>query len=724
MHGWHGRRKTTSAFLTLALVCGALSMLQSQVAIAATAGSDWSTAIPGYSAWVTATPTGRVIASSCLDEPAKVSPLRVLDSTGAESWRLPDNTEPILECRQGSVGDSAGNIYTVVDSTNIGAVRSYSSTGALRWTSPTGSLQSSIRGVAPVTDNKGAVYFSLWDGRASKIRGYDSLTGTLKFERTYSDVIGMSANATGVAVATGVQDVEYLDAEGNMLKTLNTGDTRAYEAFSTAGSFDGSMFVVGYTACPGPMSVTKFTPSGRSWTWSDKTANACGQTFAVATPNGGVFVSRGAASSEADLASLSADGTVLWQKHSNEYVSQGVVDTNGVLVIPSSYSFDCNSIYACYGAHINFFRQDSAAAERPALDIRAPVNAYAVASLAITAGKLYVSRYRAIEAPAEVSGFAVPGIASDYRLKEPSATSVKVKYVALGDSFSAGEGVAPYWEPENACHRSKSAYAHFVDFPGSSGTRIFAQRNSQNIGWGFQACSGATTSDLLSTGQHGDPLPQLALERSTDTGNVNSLPVDGNTNLVTLTIGGNDVQFSKILEFCFSSSDCTTEKYQGLSLENYVAGRLKALGPKLDQVYAQINLQAPNARILVLGYPQLFPGSPAEQNCAKLAQRKLGRQSVGFSQKEQNFLRGQESRVNQMIADHVSRATSATFVAVDGIFAGHEICGGSGEWINGPTATKGNRWPYIKATTQSFHPNESGHKDGYAKAINLILNGA
>ena len=335
-----------------------------------------------------------------------------------------------------------------------------------------------------------------------------------------------------------------------------------------------------------------------------------------------------------------------------------------------------------------------------------------------------------------IRGFFDVDADGSLELGEPQTTagvtwvrSSGFKYVALGDSFSAGEGITPFLEPTNKCHRSASAYPFFVERPGMPRTRI---RDLAQVGggvqWGFQPCSGATTDAVQSVGWHSDPLPQLAMDRSTDVGNASDLPVDGDTDLVTITIGGNNVGFSDILQFCAYSNDCTTEKYQGRTLEQVVTSRLDALGPKLESTYRQIRAQAPQAAIAVAGYPQLFPQSADEQNCGKISQKNYLRKdgvlfewrSIGFSQPEQNFLRGQTSRLNQTIADRVIRSGVAHFIPVDAIFAGHEICGDDGEWINSPTIVFSEK--KFKANDHSFHPNALGQRDGYAAAINLVLN--
>src|SRR5207244_4344437 len=48
------------------------------------------------------------------------------------------------------------------------------------------------------------------------------------------------------------------------------------------------------------------------------------------------------------------------------------------------------------------------------------------------------------------------------------------KYVALGDSFSAGEGIEPFFEAASyKCHRSTLAYATKVEEPGLVGSSVY-----------------------------------------------------------------------------------------------------------------------------------------------------------------------------------------------------------------------------------------------------------
>lgn len=287
-------------------------------------------------------------------------------------------------------------------------------------------------------------------------------------------------------------------------------------------------------------------------------------------------------------------------------------------------------------------------------------------------------------------------------------------YVALGDSYSSGEGVSPYFEPGNRCDRSTQAYPTLVEVPGS-GTTYFSLRAAPYQNWGFLACAGATTRDVRNA----------QLGKAADQNNTNYLALNSRTSLVTITIGGNDVDFDKVLKFCaVNQSDCANAPYGGQpTLAAWVTRKLDTLASDLTLVYAKIREKAPNARLLVLGYPQLFPASPQEQDCPTLREYELRQGplslTIGFSRAEQNFLRAAETWLNETIATAVAApgAGAGEFVSVDGTFAGHEVCGEQGQWINGLTLDA-SKWPPV--ASGSFHPTEVGQAQ-YAAVINRYL---
>src|SRR5579872_135631 len=89
---------------------------------------------------------------------------------------------------------------------------------------------------------------------------------------------------------------------------------------------------------------------------------------------------------------------------------------------------------------------------------------------------------------ATVAAVAALGAASSTVSGAPSP----LRYIALGDSFSSGEGVEPYrpgtevlGPVPDRCDRSFRAYPALI-----------ASRRSSPGTWGFWACSGATLADM------------------------------------------------------------------------------------------------------------------------------------------------------------------------------------------------------------------------------------
>ncbi len=144
-----------------------------------------------------------------------------------------------------------------------------------------------------------------------------------------------------------------------------------------------------------------------------------------------------------------------------------------------------------------------------------------------------------------------------------------VNYVALGDSYSSGVGAGNYTSASGSCDQSTNAYP-----------QLWANANAP-ASFVNETCSGATTSSVISS--------QL--------GALNS-----GTTLVSITVGGNDVGFSSVMETCVleSTSSCVSAVDKA---ESEVATQLPG---ELNSVLGDIKADAPNARVVVLDYPQLY----------------------------------------------------------------------------------------------------------------------
>lgn len=252
-----------------------------------------------------------------------------------------------------------------------------------------------------------------------------------------------------------------------------------------------------------------------------------------------------------------------------------------------------------------------------------------------------------------IAGGAVPASAHQ---------SGNVKYVALGDSYAAGQGAGNY---RNECLQSRNGYPELLD----EVKHVNLHRNA--------TCTGATTADVIA-----DQVSAL----------------DPRTTLVTLTVGGNDLRVAAIAAACAAGPtvECQTAiaGAVGMLSPQPQLGGLSILGSRLLSTYSAVAANAPNAEILVTGYPYLFePPSPDNPNKPTI-----------------DAINAATTTLNQTIAGAVAGARAAgidiTFVDVTTAFAGHGI---------------GSADPFINATgPDAFHPNAAGYL-AYAAALDAFL---
>jgi lysophospholipase L1-like esterase len=237
-----------------------------------------------------------------------------------------------------------------------------------------------------------------------------------------------------------------------------------------------------------------------------------------------------------------------------------------------------------------------------------------------------------------------------------TGTAFADKYVALGDSYSAGNG-ANSTNLDSSCNRNTYAYPYLVS------------QQRPNTQLTFVACSGAVTGDVTNK-------------------QVPSLTVD--TNIVTVTIGGNDVGFSSLIISC-TTLGCQS---QINTTNNQIATQLPA---KLDATYAAIRSAAPSARVVVLGYPRVF----ANRTCSA---------ATGITLDEESQLNGVADNLDNVIK---ARAQAAGFTYADPNpgFSGHDVCA-STPYVNGFK---------LFASGDSYHPTRAGYASGYTPLVRSII---
>jgi GDSL-like Lipase/Acylhydrolase family len=244
-------------------------------------------------------------------------------------------------------------------------------------------------------------------------------------------------------------------------------------------------------------------------------------------------------------------------------------------------------------------------------------------------------------------------------------------FVALGDSYAAGNLIpdSPTGTPAG-CLRSSHDYG--ADAAAALGM----------TGYVDATCNGATTASMTQ--------PQ-SVPLGTNPSQLDALAADDS--VVTLTIGGDDIGFSAILETCAKLS--LTNLFGNPCQRHYTAGgtdqlvaAINAAAPKVAAVLQGIQTRAPDARVLLVGYPDILPVTG--HGCWPL---------VPFAFGDVPYLRGIEVDLNQMLA-RTAAANGATFVDTYQATIGHDACTGAG--------TKDVESLVPTSLAYPFHPNQRG----------------
>lgn len=301
----------------------------------------------------------------------------------------------------------------------------------------------------------------------------------------------------------------------------------------------------------------------------------------------------------------------------------------------------------------------------------------------------------------------------------PEERATRGNQAGLGDSYSSGEGGSSYvpgtdddnqwkkwWDQhglwpgdvhQNMCHRSTNAYSQ----------RINSARGFNFKGFTFNACSGAVIEDFYTSNDQnhnadnpnrqneGEP-PQMQF-------------VDENTSLITFSIGGNDVGFATVLQECVAATAWTVYDSISGAPASYckdsqaaqdAANRVAPTAARLTQLLRDLRVRAPNARIIIVGYPKFFPDPPDP-----------GQSMIQGA--DQTWINSQVEDLNaalaQAVQDAGGPAAGFEFVDVGDAFKGCEI-GTKDSCMNGLRVGFGDNFDSGKPVSNgSFHPNDKGH---------------
>jgi hypothetical protein len=262
----------------------------------------------------------------------------------------------------------------------------------------------------------------------------------------------------------------------------------------------------------------------------------------------------------------------------------------------------------------------------------------------------------------------------------PSAASAAgVTYVAMGDSYTSGPGITPVSStapPE--CGQSAVNYPHLV-------------ASALNLSLTDVSCGGARTENFT-VAQFPDQPPQFnALGSSTE--------------IVTIGMGGNDGGlFGTLL------TDCTVldsgKPNEGAPCKKQLAKFVKQTfaadkGPQ-EEALAEVHVLAPNAKVFVVGYPEITP----ENGYCPTA--------IPWTTEDLKWFRDNVQKKGNALMKKGAKANGAIYVNTFGPSEGHNAC-----------EEVGTRWiePLLGSLTGvPVHPNATGEEQDAFDVEQAMLN--
>jgi len=282
----------------------------------------------------------------------------------------------------------------------------------------------------------------------------------------------------------------------------------------------------------------------------------------------------------------------------------------------------------------------------------------------------------------------------------PNTYLTGMDYLAMGDSFTSGEGAHKYEigtdeKDINMCHLSKVSYPYLI------------AKKIQANSFHSVACSGAKTVNI-----QGGPGVIKNEDKKDRDNQYTKLPINNsigewlpgykkqigfisvnNPGIVTLSVGGNDIGFDDKLKVCLKPGTCFPSYEDRQEVFNEVDNKLSTFTATFKKTK---EFATKNARIYVIGYPQV---AKPDGNCAL---------NVHLNQDELEFAESLINRINAVI--HVAaQQAGVNYVDIKDALTGFRLCENkfADVAVNGLTA--GNDILGILGN-ESYHPNEFGHE--------------
>jgi lysophospholipase L1-like esterase len=322
---------------------------------------------------------------------------------------------------------------------------------------------------------------------------------------------------------------------------------------------------------------------------------------------------------------------------------------------------------------------------------------------------------------AELSFYATSYVSQEREIimRAHGYSSPRLDYLAMGDSFSSGEGDmsdAYYLPGTNTefekCHVSTRSYPFWI-----AAYFGIEQQYVKNV-----ACSGATMGDVIGedelyTGQGGrlgkghrdlnnsqKLLSQTEAKEKFIPGRIHQkgFAERYHPKVITIGVSGNDVGFMLKLRTCVTSIDtCEWATDQG---RVKMAAEIKGFFETMVNTYNQIHESSPASLIYVMGYPQVIDATGI---CAP--------DVLLLNTTEREFMRQSITYLNQVIK-RASQKSGVSYIDIESSIGTSVLCGGElVPAVNGFRFGDDSKllkdWPGLNVIgSEGFHPNQTGQQ--------------
>ncbi|MFE3249968.1 SGNH/GDSL hydrolase family protein [Streptomyces sp. NPDC059209] len=287
-----------------------------------------------------------------------------------------------------------------------------------------------------------------------------------------------------------------------------------------------------------------------------------------------------------------------------------------------------------------------------------------------------------------------------------SAAAADYQWVALGDSYTAGviQAAGDIFEyPRDGCERTDRSYPQVID------RDLYGLFDLTNVSCGAATIENVTDEAQDPIGRHLPPIiedpdyPFPAVPPQSEA-------VDGDTDVITVGVGGNTLGFADILAKCpqlggENDGEGTPCKD---ALGSGIQARLDKVSQEYDRMLTALHERAPKAKILAIGYPAIVPQDTAKCGYGDLT--KFGT----ITQGDLAWLRTDILEpLNQAIEKSTGTQETASFVDLYTSSQDHSVCDDT-KWVEG----------FITLPDQlSFvHPNALGHRNAADHVEEALLN--